>query len=207
MACPTELIYDDPAPSVSFEDKEFCVTGTFVYGQRKTVEETISNLGGYTVSSPTRDTHFILVGSFVSKGWANGNYGTKLERALDLRKNGTSISIIRESHWRSFLAEGNQHDATTSKNQVEERGDSKPGELTIALSGVFTESRAVIEERIRAAGGKTSSSVSKKTSYLVAGEDAGSKLAKAESLGVKILDEAGLIALLGESTATPLSFF
>ena len=45
-------------------------------------------------------------------------------------------------------------------------------------------------------GGKTSNSVSKKTSYLIAGEDSGSKLAKAETLGVKILNEQEFIEML-----------
>lgn len=69
--------------------------------------------------------------------------------------------------------------------------------LTFVLTGTLSQPREVFEEKIRAAGGKTSGSVSKKTSYLVAGGEAGSKLTKAETLGVKILDEAGLLALLG----------
>jgi DNA ligase (NAD+) len=60
--------------------------------------------------------------------------------------------------------------------------------------------RQSAEEAIRAAGGKAASSVSRKTDYLVAGEAAGSKLAKAQELGVQVLDEDGLRRLLaGES--------
>ncbi|MBR6748087.1 MAG: NAD-dependent DNA ligase LigA [Clostridia bacterium] len=66
--------------------------------------------------------------------------------------------------------------------------------LTGTLSG-FTRSEA--GEEIVRRGGKVSGSVSKKTSYVVAGEEAGSKLTKAESLGVKILNEDEFRALLG----------
>jgi len=57
------------------------------------------------------------------------------------------------------------------------------------------------EDAIRAAGGKPAGSVSRKTDYLVAGENAGSKLAKAQELGVPVLDEEGFVRLLaGEAT-------
>jgi DNA ligase (NAD+) len=57
-------------------------------------------------------------------------------------------------------------------------------------------SRDQAADRLRAAGAKVAGSVSKKTDYLIAGHDAGSKLEKARSLGIKVLDEAGLLALL-----------
>ena len=68
---------------------------------------------------------------------------------------------------------------------------------TFVLTGTLpTLAREDAKEMIESLGGKVAGSVSKKTDFVVAGSDAGSKLAKAESLGVPLLDEAGLLALL-----------
>ncbi|WP_183768530.1 NAD-dependent DNA ligase LigA [Tunturibacter empetritectus] len=70
--------------------------------------------------------------------------------------------------------------------------------LTFVLTGTLPNlTRESAKEKIESAGGRVSGSVSKKTSYVVAGEEAGSKLEKANSLGVTVLDEAGLLELLG----------
>ncbi len=69
--------------------------------------------------------------------------------------------------------------------------------LTFVLTGTLpTLTRDAAKALIEAAGGRVSGTVSKKTDYLVAGEEAGSKLDKAQSLNVKILDEPALLALL-----------
>jgi DNA ligase (NAD+) len=69
---------------------------------------------------------------------------------------------------------------------------------TFVLTGTLpTLTRTEATKLIKAAGGKVSGSVSKKTDFVVAGDEAGSKLAKAEALGVDVIDEASLLELLG----------
>ncbi len=71
--------------------------------------------------------------------------------------------------------------------------------MNFVLTGTLPNlSREEATARIEAAGGKVTGSVSKKTHYVVAGEEAGSKLDKANTLGVPVIDEAALIAMLGE---------
>jgi len=77
--------------------------------------------------------------------------------------------------------------------------------MTIVLTGAIDSmTRAQIKDRIEALGGKVSSSVSQKTTYVVAGKDPGAKLDRAKALGVKILDERACIDLLASQTLQPV---
>ena len=83
-----------------------------------------------------------------------------------------------------------------SQQRQKKTSDNLAG-LTFVLTGALPSmSRDAAKQLIEQAGGKVSASVSKKTDYVVAGEAAGSKLAKAEKLGVAVLDESKLVELL-----------
>jgi DNA ligase (NAD+) len=76
---------------------------------------------------------------------------------------------------------------------------------TFVLTGTLpTMKREDAEQKILAAGGKVSGSVSRKTSFVLAGEDAGSKLEKARELGVPVIDEAEFTRLLGQARGPDL---
>ncbi len=81
-------------------------------------------------------------------------------------------------------------------------GEGPLRDRTFVLTGTLPDlTREEATERIARAGGRVTSSVSKKTDYLVAGDSPGSKLEKAERLGVAVLDEAGLLRLLDDTPA------
>ena len=83
----------------------------------------------------------------------------------------------------------------TAQQTAVRSGGTKLAGKTFVLTGTLSEPREDVKERIIAAGGKVSSSVSKKTDYIVAGENAGSKLDDAQRLGIQVLSEAALAKL------------
>ena len=71
--------------------------------------------------------------------------------------------------------------------------------MTVVVTGTLSKfTRGEIKQKIEELGGKSSESVSKSTTFVVAGEEAGSKLEKAKKLGVEVLDEAGFLKRIAE---------
>jgi DNA ligase (NAD+) len=106
----------------------------------------------------------------------------------DYFHNAENLKIINE-----LLAAGIQ-----AKAEHKERGTALAGKTIIVTGTLEHFSRQQIEQAIKDNGGKVSSSVSKKTDFVVAGAEAGSKLEKASQLGVKVITESEFVKMIGK---------
>ncbi len=107
--------------------------------------------------------------------------------------------FFAERHNREVIASLRKAGVHWSESTPQRAVRGKLAGLTLVLTGTLpTLTREDAKAAIEAEGGKVAGSVSKKTDYVVAGEDAGSKLAKAREIGVPVLDERGLQRLLAQ---------
>lgn len=105
------------------------------------------------------------------------------------------LDFLKSPHTKQLMVRLQEKGVSLDSKQ-ERKGDKLAG-MTIVCTGTLpTLKRNEAEAMIRAHGGNPASSVSKKTSYVVAGEAAGSKLTKAQSLGVPVLTEEEFLKLL-----------
>lgn len=105
--------------------------------------------------------------------------------------------FFQEQHNRDVIADLTRHVKLQSQARKAAKGEGPLVGKTFVLTGSLDSmSRDEASDRIVALGGKVAGSVSKKTSYVVAGAEAGSKLAKAQELGVEVLDEKAFLKLL-----------
>ena len=115
--------------------------------------------------------------------------GAKIAKSVyEFFKNPENINMIEEFKKIGF----------EFKNHLQNKTDELAGKTFVLTGTLESMTRDEAGEKIKMRGGKTSSSVSKNTSFVVAGANAGSKLDKAEKLGVIILDEKSFLSMLGE---------
>lgn len=190
------------------------LTATDLEKLERTGERSISNLLEGIEKSKSRPFAKVLfglgirhVGKTAAETLANAfpNIDTLMQASSDELEDLHDIGPIVASSLTTYF------ENATAKNVIEalriagvtlirDEGNTKGSTLsgiTFVLTGTLeTLSREAAGDRIKALGGKVSSSISKKTSYLVAGAAAGSKLTKAEKLGVPILTETDLLQRL-----------
>ena len=94
-------IFDTLRQDDSLENKKCCLTGDFSYGSKSEFEKYITERGGSVSPSMTKTTQILIVGSKGSVAWSHNNYGSKVEKALQYRKQGADVRIIREQDFLS----------------------------------------------------------------------------------------------------------
>lgn len=95
----TELPLDRPPPVIAFQDCGFVFTGKFAFGPRAACEEAVQRLGGWCAPSVTRQTRYLVIGTFGSRDWIQSSHGRKIEKAVGYRDMRGAPFIIGEDHW------------------------------------------------------------------------------------------------------------
>lgn len=182
---------------MNVKGKTVCVTGVLAGMKRDEAEAALTKLGARVVGSVSKNTDILFVGA---------SAGSKLAKAESL-----GVQIVDEAGLHALLG------GKVSKVELKERkaadeelreleaealageGDVLPTSvagLTVVVTGTLSVDRVTMESMLEAAGAKVSGSVSKNTNLLVVGAGAGSKLAKAQSLGIQSLNEEQIRAVL-----------
>jgi DNA ligase (NAD+) len=180
---------EDAKPSAGgavLAGKTFVVTGTLKNRSREEIEERIKSFGGKATGSVSSKTDYVLAGEAA---------GSKLDKAKEL-----GIKIITEEEFEKMVAGATAAPAAVPGVPA---GVSLAGQTFVVTGTLKNYRRDEIEKLIKALGGKATSSVSSKTNYVVAGEEAGSKLDKAKELGVPVLTEAEFDKLIGKTDGAP----
>ena len=99
----TTLPLDKPAPSITFRDQVFVLTGKFAFGPRTECERFTAEAGGLCEDNVTLKTRYLVIGTFGSRDWIHTSHGRKIERVLAYRKSGARIAIVGEDHWAASL--------------------------------------------------------------------------------------------------------
>jgi len=193
------LFCDDPAPPVVFQDKSFVMTGIFAYGPREACEQATQARGGIALRHITDATTYVVIGSAANPQWKHASFGTKIEQAKSLKEAGHPVAIISEDHWAEAVVATPEKPGMPLYNERRQSGGPVVGKRFLFTGTLYGISRATAQEWVERLGGTVVSSVSKKLSYLVCGYDPGTKLEKAVSLGIEILDQDAFLRMVGRS--------
>ncbi len=94
-----------PAPPMHFADRVFVFTGRFAWGSRSKLVKEVTTRGGVGAESITRKTDYLVIGTFGSRDWLHGSYGTKIQNAIDYASRYGRLAIVSEEHWVNSLVE------------------------------------------------------------------------------------------------------
>lgn len=93
---------DEPGV-IDFSSHSFCLSGNFLFGDKDRCIEEITKRGGVISARVTKKLNYLIVGSLGSDQWKHGNFGTKVEKAIQYRADGIPLKIVHEEAWAKFL--------------------------------------------------------------------------------------------------------
>lgn len=91
--------------AIDLKDKKICLTGEFVRGTRPEIKELLESKGAVIVRNVSSKTDYVVVGDIGNENWKFGNYGDKVQKAMDYQKKGKSVEIIKESDFFAKIGE------------------------------------------------------------------------------------------------------
>jgi len=92
-------------PDIAFQGKAFCFTGASVRYPRNTLADVVVNLGGEFLRTMSKKVHFLVIGADGNPCWAYACYGRKVEKAVELRKEGHPVMIVHEADFHDAVAD------------------------------------------------------------------------------------------------------
>jgi NAD-dependent DNA ligase len=95
----TQLPFDVPPPEFCWQGSVFVFTGKFAFGTRADCQRRVASLGATCSPNITRDTNYLIIGTFGSRDWVHTSFGRKIQKAVEYRKSGIPLSIVAEDHW------------------------------------------------------------------------------------------------------------
>jgi len=98
----TQMLSYETTP-VEFAQATFCLTGDFAFAPRSRCEQEIVTRGGLVKSSVSKKLRYLVVGGLGSSEWKHGSFGTKIEKAMELKREGAIIAFVHEDHWAQCL--------------------------------------------------------------------------------------------------------
>ena len=100
----SQLALDEPPPMICWHEEVCVFTGRFAFGTRRHCQAEVLDRGGRCDENVTRQTTFLVLGTFGSTDWRHTSYGRKIERAVELRSAAFPLRIVGEDHWTKAIA-------------------------------------------------------------------------------------------------------
>ncbi len=176
---------------MNVQGKTVVVTGVLSGMTREDAEALLTSLGANVTGSVSRKTDLVFAGL---------KPGSKLAKAREL-----GVEVLGEPDFKKLIGNRAPPKREPKKKEPVQRASSGPlvGKVVV-VTGTLSVQRSEFERLLEGAGADVNGSVSKNTDYVVTGADPGSKLAKARQLGVEVLDESQMRALIGGKAAPPV---